>query len=234
MTYIDEVHAVGMYGPRGGGVAEREGLMGEIDVIEGTLAKGFGALGGYIAGSAALIDAVRSYAPQFIFTTDPAPERRGRARRAAVRILKASGVERERHQAYGALVKHALHAAGLPVLENPSHIVPVMVRDAAKCRAASELLLRAPRHLHPADQLPDGRQGDRAAAHHADAAPHRSAGRRAGRGAGRCLEDARSAVRRCQDRAAAPLRRRGGAMRLPRDEESGGIGRPRRTESSSS
>ncbi len=140
MTYIDEVHAVGMYGERGGGVAEREGLMGEIDVIEGTLAKGFGAMGGYIAGSAALIDAVRSYAPQFIFTTTLPPSVAASAA-AAVRHLKASKVERERHQANARLVKHALQAAGLPVLENPSHIVPVMVRDAAKCRRASELLL---------------------------------------------------------------------------------------------
>jgi 5-aminolevulinate synthase len=140
MTYIDEVHAVGMYGPRGGGVAEREGLMAEIDVIEGTLAKGFGAMGGYIAAGAALIDAVRSYAPQFIFTTTLPPSVAASAC-AAVRHLKTSGVERERHQRNARLVKHALQAAGLPVLENPSHIVPVMVRDAAKCRRASELLL---------------------------------------------------------------------------------------------
>jgi 5-aminolevulinate synthase len=140
MTYIDEVHAVGMYGPRGGGVAEREGLMAEIDVIEGTLAKGFGAMGGYIAAGAALIDAVRSYAPQFIFTTTLPPSVAASAC-AAVRHLKTSRVERERHQANAWLVKHALQAAGLPVLENPSHIVPVMVRDAAKCRQASEMLL---------------------------------------------------------------------------------------------
>ena len=140
MTYIDEVHAVGMYGPRGGGLAEREGLMGEIDVIEGTLAKGFGAMGGYIAAGAALIDAVRSYAPQFIFTTTLPPSVAASAC-AAVRHLKTSSAERERHQANARLVKHALQAAGLPVLENPSHIVPVMVRDAGKCRQASELLL---------------------------------------------------------------------------------------------
>ena len=140
MTYIDEVHAVGMYGPRGGGVAEREGLMAEIDVIEGTLAKGFGSMGGYIAASAALIDAVRSYAPQFIFTTTLPPSVAASAT-AAVRHLKASDVERVRHQANTRLVKHALQAAGLPVLENASHIVPLMVRDAARCRRASELLL---------------------------------------------------------------------------------------------
>ena len=141
MTYIDEVHAVGMYGPRGGGVSEREGLMGEIDVVEGTLAKGFGGLGGYIAGSAALVDAVRSFAPQFIFTSTLPPSVAASAS-AAVRHLKASNAERERHQAMARLVKHALRAAGLPVLDNPSHIVPLMVRDAKKCRAASEMLLR--------------------------------------------------------------------------------------------
>jgi 5-aminolevulinate synthase len=141
LTYIDEVHAVGMYGPRGGGLSEREGLMGEIDVIEGTLAKGFGGLGGYIAASAVLIDAVRSYAPQFIFTSTLPPSVAAAAA-AAVRHLKSSSVERERHQAMARTVKHALRAAGLPVLDNPSHIVPVMVRDAKKCRAASELLLR--------------------------------------------------------------------------------------------
>ena len=140
MTYIDEVHAVGLYGPRGGGIAEREGLMGALDVIEGTLAKGFGAMGGYIAGDAALIDAVRSYAPQFIFTTTIPPSVAASAC-AAVRHLKGSGAERERHQANARLVKHALGAAGLPVLENPSHIVPVMVGDALKCKRASEMLL---------------------------------------------------------------------------------------------
>ena len=134
MTYIDEVHAVGMYGPRGAGVAEREGLMAEIDVIEGTLAKGFGSMGGYIAASAAIIDAVRSYAPQFIFTTTLPPSVAASAA-AAVRHLKASNVEREKHQAMAKLVKHALRAAGLPVLDNPSHIVPVMVRDAGQVPA---------------------------------------------------------------------------------------------------
>ncbi len=140
ITYIDEVHAVGMYGPRGAGVAEREGLMDRIDVIEGTLAKGFGSMGGYIAASAALVDAVRSYAPQFIFTTTLPPSVAASAA-AAVRHLKNSTVERERHRAMAQLVKHALNAAGLPVLDNPSHIVPVMVRDAAMCKAASALLM---------------------------------------------------------------------------------------------
>src|SRR5208282_771088 len=140
MTYIDEVHAVGLYGPRGGGLSEREGLAHRIDVIEGTLAKGFGSLGGYIAASAAIVDAVRGYAPSFIFTSTMPPSVAASAT-AAVRHLKRSSAERERHQHMARLVKHALRAAGLPVMDNPSHIVPVFVGDAQKCRAASELLL---------------------------------------------------------------------------------------------
>ena len=140
MTYIDEVHAVGLYGPRGGGVSEREGLAHRIDVIEGTLAKGFGAHGGYIAASAAVVDAIRSYAPSFIFTSTMPPSVAASAA-AAVRHLKRSNAERERHQHMARLVKHALRAAGLPVMDNASHIVPLFVGDARKCRAASELLL---------------------------------------------------------------------------------------------
>jgi len=140
MTYIDEVHAVGLYGPRGGGLSDREGLAHRIDVIEGTLAKGFGSLGGYIAASAAVIDAVRSYAPQFIFTSTLPPSVAASAA-AAVRHLKASNVERERHQHMARLTKHALKAAGIPVMDNPSHIVPVFVGDAGKCKAASAMLL---------------------------------------------------------------------------------------------
>jgi 5-aminolevulinate synthase len=140
LTYVDEVHAVGMYGARGGGVCEREGVMDRIDVIEGTLAKGFGALGGYIAGNAAIIDAVRSYAPSFIFTTTLPPMVAASAC-AAVRHLKASGEERARHQHMAALTKHALGRAGLPILDNPSHIVPLMVGDAGRCKAASDMLL---------------------------------------------------------------------------------------------
>ena len=141
LTYVDEVHAVGMYGPRGGGVCEREGLMDRVDVIEGTLAKGFGSLGGYIAADAVIIDAVRSYAPQFIFTTSLPPMVAAGAC-AAVRHLKESTAEREDHQYMAALTKHALHAAGLPVIPNPSHIVPVLVGDAERCKAASDLLLQ--------------------------------------------------------------------------------------------
>jgi 5-aminolevulinate synthase len=139
-TYVDEVHAVGMYGPRGGGICEREGVMDQIDVIEGTLAKGFGTLGGYIAAKANIIDAVRSFAPSFIFTTTLPPTVAAGAC-AAVRHLKSSGEERARHQRQAALTKHALSAAGLPVLENPSHIVPLMVGDADLCKKASDLLL---------------------------------------------------------------------------------------------
>ena len=140
MTYLDEVHAVGLYGPRGGGISEREGLAHRIDVIEGTLAKGFGAHGGYMAASAAVVDAVRSYAPSFIFTSTMPPSVAASAA-AAVRHLKRSNAERERHQHMARLVKHALRAAGLPVMDNPSHIVPLFVGDARKCRTASELLL---------------------------------------------------------------------------------------------
>jgi 5-aminolevulinate synthase len=140
MTYADEVHAVGMYGPRGGGQAELQGAMARVDVIEGTLAKAFGCLGGYIAGNAALIDAVRSYAPGFIFTT-ALPPAICAAASAAIRHLKTSSFERERHQERAARVKAVLTAAGLPVMASDTHIVPVFVGDPEKCKEATDLLL---------------------------------------------------------------------------------------------
>ena len=140
MTYVDEVHAVGMYGPRGGGISERDGAMGRIDVIEGTLAKAFGCLGGYIAGSHVLIDTVRSYAPGFIFTT-ALPPAVCAAATAAIRHLKTSQWERERHQDRAARTKAVLAAASLPVMTSPTHIVPLFVGDPERCKGASDLLL---------------------------------------------------------------------------------------------
>jgi 5-aminolevulinate synthase len=142
MTYLDEVHAVGMYGLRGGGMAEQQGAMARVDVIEGTLAKAFGCLGGYITGTAALIDAVRSYAPGFIFTTALPPSVCAAAT-AAIRHLKSSSFERERHQERAARTKAALSAAGLPVMPSETHIVPVFVGDPEQCKTASDLLLEA-------------------------------------------------------------------------------------------
>jgi 5-aminolevulinate synthase len=140
MTYLDEVHAVGMYGPRGGGMAELQGAMARVDVIEGTLAKAFGCLGGYISGKTMLIDAVRSYAPGFIFTT-ALPPAVCAAATAAIRHLKSSSWERERHQDRAARVKAVLAAAGLPVMPSETHIVPVFVGNPELCKTASDLLL---------------------------------------------------------------------------------------------
>jgi 5-aminolevulinate synthase len=140
LTYVDEVHAVGMYGAHGGGIAERDGVMDRIDIIEGTLAKAFGCLGGYVAANANLIDAVRSYAPGFIFTTALPPPICAAAT-AAIRHLRTSQRERDRHQDRAARLKSVLHTAGLPVMPSETHIVPVHVGDPEKCKLVSNLLL---------------------------------------------------------------------------------------------
>ncbi|WP_120077858.1 5-aminolevulinate synthase [Aurantiacibacter odishensis] len=140
MSYIDEVHAVGLYGPRGGGVAEREGLMDRITVIEGTLGKAFGVMGGYIAASANLVDFVRSFASGFIFSTALPPAVAAGAC-ASIRHLKQSEVERVRQRDRVATVRRKLDMLGIPHLINPSHIIPVMVGDAHKCKRISDWLM---------------------------------------------------------------------------------------------
>ncbi|HQT66917.1 MAG: 5-aminolevulinic acid synthase [Rhodospirillales bacterium 20-60-12] len=140
MTYLDEVHAVGLYGPRGGGLSDRDGLQDRLTVIEGTLAKGFGVIGGYIAGSAALCDFIRSYASGFIFTTALPPMVAAGAL-ASIRHLKSSATERNRMHERVAKLRAALDKAGLPHLPNPSHIVPVIVGDPVQCKSISDALL---------------------------------------------------------------------------------------------
>ncbi|QIQ85420.1 5-aminolevulinate synthase [Erythrobacter sp.] len=140
MSYIDEVHAVGLYGPRGGGIAEREGLMDRITVIEGTLGKAFGVMGGYIAASANLVDFVRSFASGFIFSTALPPAVAAGAA-ASIRHLKQSNEEREKHQERVRQVRRKLDMMGIPHLDNPSHIIPVMVGDAHKCKRISDWLM---------------------------------------------------------------------------------------------
>ena len=140
LTYLDEVHAVGMYGPRGGGIAEQDGVMDRVDVIEGTLAKAFGCVGGYIAASAAIVDFVRSYASAFIFTTAPPPGIAAAAI-ASIRHLKGSDVERQEQRSTVARVRRRLSDHGIRHMENPSHIVPVTVGDPVVCKQISDLLL---------------------------------------------------------------------------------------------
>ncbi|MCA8879695.1 MAG: 5-aminolevulinate synthase [Rhodobacteraceae bacterium] len=140
LTYLDEVHAVGMYGPRGGGVAEQEELLDRIDIINGTLGKAFGVMGGYIAGSEKMIDAIRSYAPGFIFTTSIPPVVAAGAA-ASIRHLKTDQALRMRHQAQARILKARLKGMGLPLIDHGSHIVPVLVGDPVKCKMISDRLL---------------------------------------------------------------------------------------------
>ena len=140
LTYLDEVHAVGLYGPRGGGVAAQLGVADRVDVINGTLAKAFGCMGGYIAASTALVDAVRSNAPGFIFTTSLAPAVTGAAL-ASVKYVQAHDELRQRHQERAATLKARVTAASLPLMASPSHIVPVPVAEPVACKQASDLLL---------------------------------------------------------------------------------------------
>jgi len=140
LTYIDEVHAVGMYGERGAGICERDGLMHRIDIIEGTMAKAFGVMGGYITASQPIVDAVRSYASEFIFTT-ALPPALCAAAHASIEHLKSSSIEREGQQRQAQRAKEILAAAGLPVMPTDTHIVPVIVGDARRCKAASDMLM---------------------------------------------------------------------------------------------
>ena len=142
LTYLDEVHAVGLYGSRGAGVAERDGSMAQVDIINGTLAKAFGVMGGYIAASARFIDVVRSFAPGFIFTTSIPPVLAAGAL-ASVRHLKSSQVERKLHQERAARLKALLREAGLPVMPSTSHIVPILVGDPVSCKEVCDYLLSA-------------------------------------------------------------------------------------------
>ncbi len=140
LTYIDEVHAVGMYGPRGGGVAERDGLMGRIDIINGTLAKAYGVMGGYIAASAKMVDAIRSYAPGFIFTTSLPPAVAAGAA-ASVRHLKHNQGLRDAQQLHARILKLRFKGLGLPIIDHGSHIVPVHVGNPIHCKMLSDMLL---------------------------------------------------------------------------------------------
>jgi 5-aminolevulinate synthase len=140
LTYLDEVHAVGMYGPRGGGVSERDGQAHRLTVIEGTLGKAFGVMGGYIAADRTVIDVIRSYAPGFIFTTSLSPVLVAGAL-ASVRHLKASSAEREHQHAAAAELKAMMREAGLPVMDSSTHIVPVMVGNPVKAKKISDVLL---------------------------------------------------------------------------------------------
>ena len=170
LTYLDEVHAVGLYGARGAGVAERDGVMAGIDIVEGTLGKAFGVMGGYIAGDTVTsCDAIRSYASGFIFTTSLPPALAAGAA-ASIKYLKAHGELRVRHQERAATLKRRLREAGLPVMDcSVSHIVPVLVGDPVHTKLVSDMLLDRSRHLRAADQLPHRAARHRAPALHPDA-----------------------------------------------------------------
>jgi 5-aminolevulinate synthase len=140
LTYLDEVHAVGLYGPNGAGIAEREGVAAQVDIVQGTLAKAFGVIGGYIAASATIVDVLRSFSREFIFTSSLPPPVVAAAL-AAVRHVRGAHDLRARHQERVARVKTALRSAGLPIMDSPSHIVPVMVGDTRRATAISQALL---------------------------------------------------------------------------------------------
>ena len=141
MTYLDEVHAVGLYGPRGGGVSEREGLADRLTLIEGTLGKAYGVVGGYITGSTALCDFIRSFASGFIFTT-ALPPAVAAAARVSIRHLKESDIERKLHRERVVYLRKRLNEEGIPHMDNPSHIIPVMIKDPVKCRMLSDYLMQ--------------------------------------------------------------------------------------------
>ena len=182
ITYLDEVHAVGLYGARGAGMAEQQGAADRVTLVEGTLAKAFGVMGGYVAGPALVMDVIRSFSDSFIFTTSLCPHLAAGAL-AAVRHLKAHPEQRTRQKNNVARLKAMLQKADLPVADTPSHILPLIIGDAHRCRRISERLLSRAQHLCPADQLPDRPARAGAAADHAHPVPLRRAHGGAGRGA---------------------------------------------------
>jgi 5-aminolevulinate synthase len=141
MTYLDEVHAVGLYGERGGGISEQEGLADRITLIEGTLGKAYGCMGGYVSGSAALCDFIRSFASGFIFTT-ALPPAVAAAAKTSIAHLKTSQIERMQQRRQVARLRHLLDQHGIPHMDNPSHIIPVLIKDPVKCRMLSDILMR--------------------------------------------------------------------------------------------